>query len=139
MTATASRVSPYTTHGHLVPGFTDEGWDGPLAVARCGGVELCGTCALDAARIRIANDVAAVSGEAPASSAIDADPEFFYGLTMWVDGTSAQVRDTTVVVHAMQTRDVFVRPVAGEVEMSHTAARRLRDLLNVATARGMLS
>lgn len=118
-------VNPYTSHGHLVSGFTAEGWAAPEAVARCGGPAICGTCGRDAERIRLAS-----RGLAP--HAVDADPEFFYGLTMWVDGTSAQVRDTTVIVHAMNAAP------PQEVEMSLVAARRLRDLLNVATARGHL-
>lgn len=64
------------------------------------------------------------------ATSIQDDPEFFYGLTMWADGLSAQVRDTTVVL--------FDRGRETENEIDQVAARRLRDLLNVATARGHL-
>lgn len=48
----AVHSSPYTRHGHLVPGYSTEGWPEPDAVARCGGVVICGRCATDAERIR---------------------------------------------------------------------------------------
>lgn len=69
---------------------------------------------------------------------IDEDPEFFHGLTMWSRRTvrgahngcpfAAQVRDHGLVL-AFNGEDY-------EVDMQD--ARRLRDLLNVATARGLL-
>lgn len=51
-TKLAVHASPYTRHGHLVDGYSPEGWPEPAAVARCGGVAICGRCATDAERIR---------------------------------------------------------------------------------------
>lgn len=37
---------PWTSHGHVIPGITIEGYGRP-PVFRCGGPEMCKTCALD--------------------------------------------------------------------------------------------
>ncbi len=73
-------------------------------------------------------------------TSIDNDPEFFHGLTFWGEKVSAQVREassaeeylTGLVVHPLGT------PEGEEVFLPMPDARRLRDLLNVATARGFL-
>jgi hypothetical protein len=81
--------------------------------------------------------------DSPAATSIDADPEFFHGLTIWCGNptairVSAQIRDAGQLA-------VYVGPAAQRsTEDNHPVilpaddARRLRDLLNVATARGML-
>jgi hypothetical protein len=127
MCTATTTVSPYTGHGHLVSGLSDKGWDKPDAVARCGGVGICPSCSTDAARIKMATRESPEPGQ---PHSIDSDPEFYSGLTMWGTAVSAQVSDTTVVLHP--TNSLL------DVEMPHTDARRLRDLLNVATARGYL-
>lgn len=120
-------ISPYTSHGHLVDGFSTEGWPEPNDRARCGGPAICKICAIDAERIR-------QSVPASKPKAIDADPEFFHGLTMWGKAVSVQVRENAVIIHPLP---------GGPTEKNDPAlplddARRLRDLLNVATARGYL-
>lgn len=62
---------------------------------------------------------------------IDSDPEFFHGLTFWGQSVSAQVRERGVVI-------VYDLPSGPEVGLTPSDARRLRDLLNLATARGFL-
>lgn len=69
--------------------------------------------------------------EAAPILAIDSDPEFFHGLTFWGQMVSAQVRDRGVLV-------VHDLPDGPDITMTPDDARRLRDLLNVATARGFL-
>jgi hypothetical protein len=71
------------------------------------------------------------------TTSIDSDPEFWHGLTLWTDSVSMQVRDTDVVLHvraqahrSTEEHQPFLLPNA--------EARRIRDLLNVATARGFL-
>lgn len=71
---------------------------------------------------------------------IDNDPEFFHGLTMWGEAASFQIRSDQG-----ERLVVFIREDAPRSsENGHPAclpasdARRLRDLLNVATARGYL-
>jgi hypothetical protein len=68
------------------------------------------------------------------AKAIDDDPEFFHGLTLWTEAISAQVRDYGLVIHAMPGGPTE----QGDPILSLADARRLRDLLNVATARGAL-
>lgn len=41
--------SPWTRHGHLIPGAAPDDRQ-PLAIARCGGPALCGSCGEDAAQ-----------------------------------------------------------------------------------------
>jgi len=63
------------------------------------------------------------------------DPEFFHGLTMWEGGEfSAQIRDDALALYFGSGRTAE----AGVSLVPLKAARRLRDLLNVATARGHL-
>lgn len=69
--------------------------------------------------------------EAPSTLSIDSDPEFFHGLTFWGQMVSAQVQERGVVV-------VHDLPGGPDVTMTPDDARRLRDLLNLATARGFL-
>lgn len=60
------------------------------------------------------------------------DPEMFDGRTIWGDGWATQVRGNGVVLY-------FERKGGGvEYGVSLDDARRLRDLLNVATARRFL-
>jgi hypothetical protein len=77
--------------------------------------------------------------------AIDSDPEFFHGLTMWStdqpDGYpafAAQVRDDSVDLVFNERQDNGHVGSRFEREIPLADARRLRDLLNVATARGYL-
>jgi hypothetical protein len=63
--------------------------------------------------------------------AIDSDPEFFHGLTFWGQMASAQVQDRGVLI-------VHDLPDGPDITLTPDDARRLRDLLNVATARGLL-
>lgn len=72
---------------------------------------------------------------------IDSDPEFFHGLTMWGRAAWFQIRDT----QGGPTLVVMIRDDAPRSsENGHPAIlpvddlMRLRDLLNVATARGFL-
>lgn len=68
---------------------------------------------------------------------VDDDPEMYHGLTVWTDSVSMQVRDSDVVLHVMDgaTRSPeHLEPVL----IPKAEARRIRDLLNVATARGEL-
>lgn len=63
--------------------------------------------------------------------------ETFLGLTIWTEAISMQVRDDTVALHVME--GARRSSENGEpVLLSHAEARRVRDLLNMATARGML-
>lgn len=49
---------PFTSHGHLVSGFSPEGWQSPVVgVARCGGEGICSACSRDAGRIRMLEGV----------------------------------------------------------------------------------
>jgi hypothetical protein len=68
---------------------------------------------------------------------IDQDPEFYFGLTMYGKAVSVQVRDSYI---ALSLHDDAPRSneVGDPVAIPMEDARRLRDLLNVATARGML-
>lgn len=73
-------------------------------------------------------------------TSIDSDPEFFHGLTFWGEKVSAQVREAS---SAEEYRNALVIHTLGEDDGHGTVlpmpdARRLRDLLNVATARGFL-
>lgn len=61
---------------------------------------------------------------------MDLDATFFYGLTAWMSTVSVQVRESEVIIHDM------VRST--DVALDLAEARRLRDLLNVATARGFM-
>jgi hypothetical protein len=74
---------------------------------------------------------------ARALAAIDADPEMWHGLTIWTDSISLQVRDDTVALHVS---DDARRSTEDHHPVILTAAEalRIRDLLNVATARGFL-
>lgn len=76
------------------------------------------------------NEQVLMSGTSP-----NDDPEFWHGLTMWEEGVSAQVRDGALVLHFVNSDDGSVQ---GEFELDEPAVLRLRDLLNVATARGHL-
>lgn len=67
-------------------------------------------------------------------ASVDEDAELFHGLTVWTESVSAQVRDYGVVVHVMDDGPTDL----GDPLLSKDDARRLRDLLNVATARGFL-
>lgn len=67
--------------------------------------------------------------------AIGDDPEFFHGLTMWGDEWSAQIRDDEVILYFAHGD---ASPGGTEYAIDAEEARRLRDLLNVATARGAL-
>ena len=69
MTIIQNAASPYTRHGHLVPGLSGEGWPDPEAVARCGGIGLCPACSADSIRIR-------------ASAGADTDPRLALATTM---------------------------------------------------------
>lgn len=70
-------------------------------------------------------------------TAIDDDPEFFHGLTVWTSSLSMQIRDMSVALHVKE--DAMRSSEAGNpVILDRTEARRVRDLLNVATARGAL-
>ena len=60
--------------------------------------------------------------------AIGDDLEFFYGLTMWAEHAAMQLRYTGVVIYD-RDRHTGIWLSAAEVQ-------RMRDLLNVATARG---
>jgi hypothetical protein len=65
------------------------------------------------------------------------DPELFYGLTIWDGFGSMQVRDTGVALAVMDNAprsSEMGRPVL----LTNAEARRIRDLLNIATARGFL-
>lgn len=69
--------------------------------------------------------------------AIDSDPEMYHGLTIWTENVSMQVRDTEVMLHVMEDAKrspEHLHPVL----LDQGEARRIRDLLNIATARGML-
>lgn len=77
--------------------------------------------------------------------AIDSDPEFFHGLTMWSEDRpdgfpafAAQVRESGVDLVFNERRDDGHVGSRFEQEIPLADARRLRDLLNVATARGYL-
>jgi hypothetical protein len=63
--------------------------------------------------------------------------EMMEGLTIWTDSVSVQVRDDEV---ALSVQPEAVRSTeAGEPVLIPAAdARKVRDLLNVATARGFL-
>lgn len=63
--------------------------------------------------------------------------ETFLGLTLWTVALSMQVRDDTV---ALQVRYGAQRSTEDgqPVLLTHDEARKVRDLLNMATARGML-
>ena len=69
-----------------------------------------------------------------APHAIDHDPEFYHGLT-WNDDeamVAAQIQgpESGLKIHDKQD--------GKDVDLTPAEARRLRDLLNVATARGFL-
>lgn len=68
---------------------------------------------------------------------ISDDPVFWYGLTMGGDFGAAQIRDQYV---AFFLKDDVERSTEKDTPAVIHAddARRLRDLLNIATARGML-
>lgn len=71
---------------------------------------------------------------------IDSDPEFFHGLTFWGEKVSAQIAEAS---KAEEYRNALVIHRLGEDDGHGTFvptpdARRLRDLLNLATARGFL-
>lgn len=73
----------------------------------------------------------------PDMIAIDADPELFHGLTIWTDSVSMQMRSDDVALHVRS--EAPRSPETGNpVLLSHDEARKMRDLLNVATARGAL-
>lgn len=71
-----------------------------------------------------------VTDTAPTLS-IDSDPEFFHGLSFLGQSVSAQMRDRGVLV-------VNDLPNIHVTTLTPSDARRLRDLLNLATARGFL-
>jgi hypothetical protein len=58
-------------------------------------------------------------------TAIQDDPELYFGLTIWGNGWSAQVRDTTLAVYIAE-------------QMTRSSEDGNPALLNVATARGHL-
>lgn len=68
---------------------------------------------------------------------IDQDAEFFHGLTAWGPNASYQVRDDCLAFHVMENAKRSSEQ-GQPVLMTLDEARRLRDLLNVATARGAL-
>lgn len=71
------------------------------------------------------------------SPSIDTPERTFYSLTIWTPTISMQVRENIVALHVMD--DAPRSPEDGHpVEMSHDDARKIRDLLNMATARGEL-
>jgi hypothetical protein len=81
--------------------------------------------------------------DSPAATSIDADPEMFHGLTIWC-GEPKNVRISAQIRDAGQLA-VHIGPAAERsTEDNHPVilpaddARRIRDLLNVATARGIL-
>jgi hypothetical protein len=66
--------------------------------------------------------------------AIDTDPEFFHGLTFWGTAVNVQIQEfdtgTTVALRDSDGDSILALPADD--------ARRLRDLLNLATTRGYL-
>lgn len=71
---------------------------------------------------------------------IDSDPEFFHGLTFWGEKVSAQVTEMSTLDerrHGLVINDMH-NVNADSVVLSPTDACRLRDLLNLATARGFI-
>jgi hypothetical protein len=81
------------------------------------------------------SDMGRITG---AQRTIDQDPEFWHGLTLW--GSATDVASTRDCGWAAQIRDSHVQFMFNdnEFEVPAEEARRLRDLLNVATARGAL-
>lgn len=73
-----------------------------------------------------------------AAISVDSDPEFFHGLTMWGDFGAAQIRNEGLALHVGPNAQRSTREEGQPVIVALDEARKLRDLLNLATARGML-
>lgn len=69
--------------------------------------------------------------------AIDSDRVFYHGLSWWGTNASFQVRDGDLAVHFMEYAERSTEN-GNPYILSAFEARKLRDLLNVATARGFL-
>lgn len=73
---------------------------------------------------------------------IDSDPEFYHGLTFRGEWVSAQIHEMSspeerkygLVLHPMSNK----QPANMDIHLSPSDACRLRDLLNIATARGFI-
>jgi len=63
--------------------------------------------------------------------------EMMDGLTIWTDSVSVQVRDDEVAL-SVQESAVRSAEAGAPVLIPADDARKIRDLLNVATARGVL-
>lgn len=69
--------------------------------------------------------------------AIDEDPEFFHGLTLWTTSISMQMRDNGAAL-VIRPEAVISSEYGSPAILDKPELRRIRDLLNVATARGAL-
>jgi hypothetical protein len=63
--------------------------------------------------------------------------EMMEGLTIWTDSVSVQVRDDEVAL-SVQESAIHSTENGSPVLIPADDARKIRDLLNVATARGVL-